>query len=91
MRRKLAALVMPTTTAGADPLARAKHDWLDAIIDSLNPLGSTFADLAKLLRKSDEWVRLKMLASHSSKLARVGKQYIIPRPVAEQFIRQHVN
>jgi len=50
------------------------------------PDTSTFAQLAELIGFSHEWVRQRLVKT-PHRLYKIGKRYMIPKGVAEEFVR----
>jgi len=62
-----------------------KQATLNAIV-AMIPEKSTFSEIADLLGCSHEWVRVRLVKNPEC-LFRIGNRYLVPKGVAEEFIR----
>jgi hypothetical protein len=58
---------------------------LNVLLDRIPEL-TTFSEIGDLLRRSYDWVRVRLIV-HPERLVKFGKQYLVPKGVAEDFIR----
>jgi hypothetical protein len=83
MQRRIKA--HPQETAAYQALIDHKEATLNVILAQI-PNTSTFGELAELMGFSHEWVRQRLVrAPH--KLYKIGKRYLVPKGVAEEFVR----
>ena len=62
-------------------------DSLSKVISSLPEL-STFADIGKLIRRSSEYIRVRLAGDVNC--YKEGNQYLVPKATAARFIREMV-
>lgn len=62
-----------------------KQATLQVILSQI-PNTTTFAQLGELMGYSHEWVRVR-LTKQSDRLFKVGKRYLVPKGVAEEFVK----
>ena len=83
MQRRIKA--HPQETASYQALIDHKEATLDVILAQI-PDPSTFGQLGELMGFSHEWVRQRMVKA-PDKLYKIGKRYLVPKGVAEEFVR----
>ena len=83
MRRRIQA--QPQDTEAYQALVDHKQATLNVILSQIPDI-STFAQIAKLIGYSHEWVRQRLVKA-PERLYKNGKRYKVPKGVAEEFVR----
>lgn len=84
MRRRISQ--QPTTVQA---FIDHKQATLNAIV-AMIPEKSTFREIGDLLGRSHEWVRIRLVKKPES-LFKIGNRYLVPKGVAEEFVRSVLN
>ncbi len=80
MRRRISP--QPTTSQAFIDHKQATLNVIVAMI----PERTTFKEIGDLLGRSHEWVRIRMVKNPES-LFKIGNRYLVPKGVAEEFVR----
>lgn len=83
MRRRITPQIVDPAVRQA--LIDHKQATLQVILSQI-PNTTTFAELGELMGYSHEWVRIR-LTKQSDRLFRIGKRYLVPKGVAEEFVK----
>ena len=82
MQRRIKA--HPQETANYQALIDHKQATLNVLLAQI-PDPSTFGQLGELMGFSHEWVRQRLVKA-PDKLYKIGKRYLVPKGVAEEFV-----
>jgi hypothetical protein len=85
MRRRITRQTQSQETATFQALTDYKEATLKVLLAKI-PEKMTFAQLGELLGRSHEWVRVR-LVKKPEELFRIGNRYLVPKGVAEAFVR----
>ncbi len=83
MRRRITP--QPQHAAAFQAFVDHKQATLNVILSQI-PDKITFAQLGGLVGYSHEWVRVR-LVKESDRLFKIGKRYLVPKGVAEEFVK----